>query len=53
MVRDLRRQRTQQYPFKQFPVTRWHVLRAMIWIGLHLPQIYRHRLMERDAPYLT
>lgn len=53
MVRDLRRQRIEQYPFKQFPVTRWHVLRAMIWIALHLPQIYRHRLMERDAPYLT
>jgi len=53
MARDLRRPRAHQYPFKQFPVTRWHVLRAMTWIALHLPQIYRHRVMERGAPYLT
>jgi GT2 family glycosyltransferase len=53
MARDLRRQRAQQYPFKQFPVTRRHVLRAMVWIALHLPQIYRHRVLERDAPYLA
>lgn len=52
MVRDLRRQRTERYPFEQFPVTRWHVLRAMVWIAFHLPQIYRHRMMERNAPYL-
>jgi hypothetical protein len=53
MARDLRKQRADQYPFKQFAVTRWHVLRAMSWIALHLPQIYRHRSSERGAPYLT
>ena len=53
MARDLRRQRADQYPFKQFPVTRWHVLRAISWIALHLPQIYRHRSLERGAPYLS
>lgn len=53
MARDLRRQRADQYPFKQFPVTRWHVLRAIGWIALHLPQIYRHRSIELGAPYLT
>lgn len=53
MARDLRRQRAEQYPFKQFPVTRWHVIRAMSWIARHLPEIYRHRSMERGAPYLT
>lgn len=53
MARDLRKQRADQYPFKQFPVTTWHVLRAIGWVALHLPEIYRHRSMERGAPYLT
>jgi GT2 family glycosyltransferase len=53
MARDLRRRRADQYPFKQFPVTRWHVVRAINWIVRHLPEIYRHRSMERGAPYLT
>jgi hypothetical protein len=25
----------------------------MTWIARHLPEIYRHRSMERGAPYLT
>jgi GT2 family glycosyltransferase len=53
MARDLRKPRADQYPFKQFPVTRRHVLRAIGWIALHLPQIYRHRASERGAPYLS
>jgi GT2 family glycosyltransferase len=53
MRRDLRRPRPDRYPFKQFPITRRHVLKAIAWIALHAPQIYRHRRMERDAPYLS
>jgi hypothetical protein len=35
-----------EYPFNQYPVTRWHAVRAMGWVLKHLPAIRRHRVLE-------
>lgn len=49
---DLNLKRLDQYPFKQFPVTRMHVLRAFLWIAVRLPAVMHHRQLDRIASYL-
>jgi GT2 family glycosyltransferase len=42
-----------RYPFRYYPVTRWHVLRAICWLFFHLPMVFLHRQKDSlQAPYL-
>lgn len=50
---DLLLLKRERYPFRHYPVTRWHVLLSLAWLTVHLPLILLHRRAERAAgPYL-
>lgn len=52
-LRDLLIMTRNRYPFSYYPVNRWHVFLSIIWLTIHLPNIFLHRRRESmDAPYL-
>lgn len=44
---EVRGQGRDRYPFNQYPVTRWHSIRAFAWVLLHLFSIREHRRLEK------
>jgi GT2 family glycosyltransferase len=48
-VEELLGKRRNQYPFKQYPVTRLHSVLAFTWILLNLIRIRRHRRLEQQG----
>lgn len=49
MLRDLAGRSRAEYPFNQYPVTRRHTMQAITWVLRHLPEVRRHRLLERSG----
>ena len=45
-LEELQGKRRNQYPFKQYPVTRLHSVLAFTWILFNLIRIHRHRRLE-------
>lgn len=43
----------ERYPFRYYPIERWHVLRAICWLLIHMPVVLLHRQKDSlQAPYL-
>lgn len=52
IISDLRGNRSNKYPFKQFKITSTHIIKTTCWLAFRILSIKKHRNLEEGAPYL-